>query len=299
MPRKLDFIVFGMPRGGTSAVGRYLSAVDALHCGQEVFPISLDHAKLNIPEAFLKRQHERWNDSSVADIEARRDQIRFYGNKTPTYFYRLNEVLEELDNCPAIACVRSPRSVALSYSTRSTNERDPWHPGRRGLYAAGDAMMLAHALLNTPETARIMVIPQQSLLEDWRAVMTSAVKLIAPGAEVEFNQSKLEEIEHIKRRQTSRQKVELEEAEETALKRLEGTGLFELYDRSTPYMLNDVRGQLTEVVSKLPPNPLNFIKRLSEKLPDQVAQDFYERWQSPAKRAWKTLRPRSPADAPG
>lgn len=295
MTRKLDFIVFGMPRGGTSAVGRYLSAVDALHCGQEVFPISLDHSKLDIPDAFLTRQHDNWNDSSVDDITARRDQIRYYGNKTPMYFYRLNDVRSELDDCPAIACVRNPRSVALSYSTRATNDSDRWHPGRRGLYAAGDAIMLAHALLSTPEGAQIMVIPQQSLLVDWHAVMSQAVTLIAPEIKVDFNAAKLDEIEQIKKRQTSRKKVDLVPAEEAALKRIENTGLFALYDRDTPYMVDEVRDELAEIVEKLPPNPLNFIKRQSENLPDAVARDFYDRWQNPARRAWKRLRPQAAA----
>jgi hypothetical protein len=288
--KKLDFLVFGMPRGGTSAVARYISAVDALHCGQEVFPISLNHANLDVPTAFLERQAERWNESSVKEVTAKGDKIKFYGNKTPTYFYRLPGVLKELDNVPTIACVRHPRSVALSYSTRSLNPKDNWHSGRRGLFAVGDALMLVHALHHAPRDAKIMILPQKSLLVDWKATMTKAVAHIAPSVSADFNPKALDEIDLIKNRQTSRTKVELENIEERALNRIERIGLFELFDRDDVFMLNDVREYLARIVSDGPGNPVGFINRLAAEHPDELARNFAERWNNPAKRAWKGFR---------
>lgn len=290
MVKKLDFLVFGMPRGGTSAVARYISAVDALHCGQEVFPISLDHSKLDVPHAFLERQAERWNDSSVKEVTAKGDLIKLYGNKTPTYFYRLPGVLEELDNVPTIACVRNPRSVALSYSTRSLNPKDNWHAGRRGLFAVGDALMLVHALHHAPRDAKIMILPQKSLLVDWQATMTKAIAHIAPDIKAEFNPVALEEIDKIKNRQTSRTKVELENIELRALNRIERIGLFDLFDRDDVFMADEVREDVARIVADGPGNPIGFITRLAAEHPDQLARDFVERWTNPARRAWKGFK---------
>ncbi len=290
MTRKLDFIVFGMPRGGTSAVGRYLSAVKEIHCAQEVVPVNGNHAILDVPDCLLASTGKNWRSSSVADVTARRDTSRYYGNKRPQYFYRLNGVLEELDNCPAIACVRNPRSVALSYSTRSLNPKDNWHAGRRGLFAVGDALMLVHALHHAPRDARIMILPQKALLADWRATMTRAIAHIAPSIPADFNPAALEEIDKIKNRQTSRSKVDLEKIETRALNRIEQIGLFDLFDRDATFMLDEVRDDLARIVADGPGHPIGFITRLAGEHPDPLARAFAERWSNPAKRAWKQFK---------
>ncbi|TYB84068.1 sulfotransferase [Oceaniovalibus sp. ACAM 378] len=287
MVRKLDFIVFGMPRGGTSAVARYISAVEPLHCGQEVMTISTDHSTLDIPDAFLTPVNDRWNDSSVAAVTANRDRIRLYGNKTPTYFYRLNGVLAELDNAPAIACIRDPHSVALSYSTRASNTKDRWNSGRRGLFAVGDALMLVHALHHAPQDAKILIMPQKALLADWRKAMSRAIEHIAPGVAPEFGEQALAEIDHIKTRQTRRDKVELEKIEQRALNRLDRIGLTALFDRDTVCDLDDIREDLARIVADGPGNAIGFIRKLAVDHPDELARNFADRWVNPAKRAWQ------------
>lgn len=301
MTRKLDFIVFGLPRGGTTAVSNYISAAQGFHCGVEVFPTFLDHATLDIPQGFLTRQHKLWNGSSVEEITAHGDQIQVYGNKTPTYFYRLPSLLEDLDNCPAIACVRDLRSVATSYSKRAADANDPWIEGRVGLFAMGDALLLLHALHNTPKGSRVLVLPQGALLADWRAVMTRALAHIAPselqGKEPDFDADKLTVINRIKTREEQREKPALDPVEERALKRLTRDGVMDFFTRPEPVLLDDVRDEIAAILAKTPPNPVAFVRHKAEEHPNPKVQDFFKTWSRHAGQAWRRYRPNAPAGA--
>lgn len=289
MVRKLDFIVFGMPRGGTSAVSRYISSVDQLYCGLEVFPVGLQHDRIDVPQAFLERQHARWSPVAVKDVMARGDQVERYGNKTPYYIYRLPAILRELDNCPAVGCVREIRPIAMSYSTRAANPRDTWDTGRRGLFAAGDAVMLVHVLLNLPAEANVMIVPQKALLADWRAVMTKVVGHIAPGTPAVFNPERLGEIDEIKTTQVGRAKVELVDVEEEALARLEGTGLGALFTRDDVFLVNDVRDELAAIREACPPDPVAFVGSLAERHPEPTVVEYYGRWANLAGKAFRRM----------
>lgn len=294
---KLDFIVFGMPRSGTSATARYLSAMTGVHCGQEVFPMSLDHGKLDIPRAFVERQHDKWNDSSAETVREQGDGIGIWGNKTPTYFYRLDQIMAELPECPAIVCLRAPRAIALSYSTRAKAERDRWHVGRRGLYAAGDALMLAHVLAAFSQPERILVLPQNALLRDWKDAMARVAAHVAPGHPVSYDPTLLKRIDKIKTKQTLRRKQELEPVEDKALKRLEDAGLSAFFDREEIALLSDVQAELQDILTRTPPNPIGFLRRLSAEHPAAEARDYFHNWAAPASRSWARLRPRAIPEA--
>lgn len=299
MTRKLDFVVFGLPRGGTTAVANYISAVPSLHCGVEVFPTYLDHATLPIPEAFITAQHEMWNSSSAEEVRTRGHEISHFGNKTPTYFYRLPSLLEELDNCPAIACVRDLREVATSYSKRATDPGDPWAPGRSGLFAMGDALLLLHALHSAPKGSKVMILPQNVLLADWRAAMTRAVAHIAPGVAAEFDETRLKKIDKIKRQTMAKEKPVLELPEKRALNRLKRDGLVDFFARPDIMMLDDVRDEIATILAQTPPNPINFIRRQVADHPNPAVTKHFEGWSRQAARAGKLygLKGRSAAEA--
>lgn len=287
MTRKLDFIVFGMPRGGTTAVAHYLSAMQGVFCGNEVFPTFVDHAKLQMPDNFLHCDHTHWNPNAMEEVTRRRDEIAFYGNKTPTYFYRLNSLLKDLDNCPAIACVRDPKSVAMSYAMRAADPGDRWPEGRAGLFAMGDALLLLHALNNAPAEAKIRIMPQNALLEDWQGAMQIAAGHVIPGHEVAYSEDWLKKIRKRKRQASRKKKPDLVQAERQALRRLERSGAVAFMNRSDVVDLNDVRGELAEIVAACPKNPVKFIGRLVENHPNPQARVFYDRWAQHVNRGWR------------
>lgn len=287
--RKLDFIVFGTARSGTSAVGRYLSAVESIYCGQEVFTERRNHSELNSPEAFLAPQANNRNQTAIDAIQERGDRIKRYGNKFPEYFYRLDPILDELDGCPAIACVRDLRSIALSYSARAANVRDPWPAGRCGLYAVGDALMLIHVLNITQFASRIMVIPHKALLADWQAVMTRAVHHIDPAIEASFDEERLKVVEAFKRRAKKTSQLELSPVEENVLRKLEETALPEFLNRASPFTVDEVREELAAIAENTPRNPVRFLREMASMLPTQEGRDYFEQWRARARRTWKQL----------
>jgi len=297
--RKLDFVVFGVPRGGTTAVANYISAARGFHCGVEVFPTYMDHATLHPPEAFLTKQHAQWLDTSVQAVRDGRDTIKVYGNKTPTYFYRLPSLLEELDNCPAIACVRDLRDVASSYTKRAENPDDPWASGRIGLFAMGDALLMLHALHRTPAEANILILSQAALLKDWKSVMTGALShigpaQISPGTEPDFDPDQLKRINGIKRRAARTEKPVLNENEEAALKRLRRDGVVDFFARKDVVPLNELRADIARLLDGTPPNPVAFSLRHAESHPNPEVKDFFERWSRQAGRAWRLYRDMPP-----
>lgn len=295
MTRKLDFIVFGLPRSGTTAVAGYLSAVPGLHCGLEVFPTFLDHSTLDVPRAFLERQDRLWNDSSAEAVRAGGDSILRYGNKTPTYFYRLPSLLDELDNCPAILCVRDLRAVATSYAKRAADPRDTWLPGRNGLFAMGDALIMLHALRCTPAGARILIVQQAALQTDWRAVMTRAAAHVAPGLAPEFATGALDSLEETKKQIQAQEKPALDEIAERALRRLERAGVPAFFSETGVVDLDEKRAEIDAILAETPPNPINFIRRMVEAHPDPEVKAFFDRWARHAGKAWQAYRPRQAA----
>jgi hypothetical protein len=284
--RKLDFVVLGLPRGGTTATAAYLSAVPGIHCGIEVFPTFMDHSALDVPEAFLSCADPLWSGSSAEDVRAQGDQIRWFGNKTPTYFYRLPTLLAELDNCPAIVCLRDLPGVAGSYARRAANPKDKsWDPGRVGLFALGDALLLMHALLACPPQARVLLVPQAALAADWRAVMTRAVAHVAPGAGSAFDPERLAPIERRRRRSKSTEPPPLGPVEARALRRLTQAGVTAFFAQGDVRPLAEVRTGIATALAQAPANPIRFLSRMAEGHPAPGVRDYLTRWSRHAAKA--------------
>lgn len=287
--RTLDFLVLGMPRSGTSAAARYLSAMEGVFCGQEVFPVALDHSQLAMPEAFLTRQHARWNDSAVEEVTRRKDQIQRWGNKTPTYFNRLDGLRSELNDCPLVVCLRDPLSVARSYSTRATNPKDPWAPWRHGLFALGDTMILAHVLAAARAPEKILLLPHTALVKDWETAMSQVAAHVAPGLECRYVPEALAEINTIRKRQTSRKKVELTDVELNGLRRIERSGLSDFFNTVDLTTLDKVQNELADIVRAGPPHPIGFMRRLIQGHPAKEIAENAGNWLKTSSRTLKRL----------
>lgn len=286
MTRKLDFVVMGLPRGGTTAVANYLSAVRGVHCGLEVFPTFADHAEIDVPAAFLASDDPHWKPASVAEVTRRGDEITVWGNKTPTYFYRLPTLLEQLDNSPAIVCLRDLRAVAASYTRRAANPRDKsWHPGRVGLFALGDALLLLHGLRACPPGARVLTLPQAALLADGRGVMTGALAHVAPGQPADFDPARLARIEDIREKAAAHSPPPPDPAERRALTRLDRDGVTALFARPDPAPLADLRPELDAALAKAPPSPINFVRRHLQGHANPHAPAFFDIWKRHAAKA--------------
>ncbi|WP_366943578.1 sulfotransferase [Parasphingopyxis sp.] len=278
MTNKLDFIVFGMPRGGTSATARYLSATQHIHCGVEVFPPNIDHSEISVPDAFIAFEHDRWRSTSKDEVLSRGDEIRFFGNKTPNYYNRLNGILAELDNCPAISCVRDPFAVARSYNARAANRKDPWQKGRRGVFAIMDTISLLRALVHAPDDANILIAPHQCLLDDWRSAVKRMAEHVAPAVPTAFEKSRVMRINQIKRKQGRKVKTELQDFEAELVGDLVDSGFSALFDSKTHLLLSDVKGQIEDILSQFEERGLAGVDEAVSLYGEDDVVNYYKRW---------------------
>jgi hypothetical protein len=154
----------------------------------------------------------------------------------------------------------------------------------------GDALLMLHALHNAPADAKILVLPQAALLADWQAAMTRAVAHIAPGTEPVFDPGQLKKINTIKKRAEEIEKPVLDPVEDRALARLKRDGVVDFFARDSVVELDALRGEIAEILTRTPPNPIAFIRHRAEDHPDPEVKVFFERWSRHAANAWRLYR---------
>lgn len=292
MNQKLDFIVFGVPRSGTTAAARYLSAANNVYCGVECFTHKIDHAGLRAPECFLRNPVLEEGSPNLRrsreDIAAKGERIRLYGNKLPTYFLRLQGVLDEIARPRALLCYRDIGDVAQSYATRANLPGDTWPQGRHGIFAAGDMVVMLKAL---SELARgeVMVIPYSAVLKDWPATFTEALQFLDPALEPNFDTGALRDIEAQHEKVANRLKPDLSPMDQRAVDRVRRSGAHDLLERDAPYLLSEVAADLPAVLEKLPRNPVNWVARLAREHPVAATRDFLPIWQQRVRKPWKAM----------
>jgi hypothetical protein len=287
--RRFDFIVAGTARSGTTAVTQYLQTVWHMHCGMEVFGATDDHTALHPPHCFFEAEiaaaaspglssFTKFRRSSLAVAE-KAPQISSWGNKSPSYIYRLNGVLAELPRPRAVVLARSVMPVAESYVKRALNPEDTFGHGRTGIYAIGDWMALAHALAIAPGD-QVLVLPYRGLIRDWRETISDVCAFVSPGTAPEFDEDAVEAIRqsYVRRRQKKRDLPwEISDFELEAVRRAESFGLDAILDADRPYLLSTVQPKLRDAVARLP-DIIPYIQGLTAGHPVPAAVEFFETW---------------------
>lgn len=314
-PRKLDFIVFGCARSGTTAVCNYLSAARGIHCGIELYSTRQDHSLLVAPGCFTGLVQGRQDNTlarpltefqiraSTRAIERFGAELRHFGNKTPTYFYRLRGVLDELGpEAKAVLCWRDTPSTALSYTRRANTPDDPFRPGRTGLFAALDMMFLMHALDDLRERD-VVVVPLSAIAAGWEAAMTPVVAHIAPEAAPFFKRKLIDKIDNRvakQKRIRESSSVGLDPVDREAVDAVVQAGVDDLFRRAGgTFLLSEIRDDLAQVVARLPKQPLKFAADLAARHPDPQVAEYIKTWRVLAVPCWRDLmeRRRAAADA--
>lgn len=300
--RPLDFIVFGVPRSGTTAAARYINCVDQVHCGIEGFGYRQDHRLIEGPKAFIDNPFHPFNERSLKfsreDIARKGDKIRVFGNKLPKYFYRLNGVLSEIGTPRAILCYRNAVKAAASYHSRAKRVNDRWPEGHVGSFAAADMLLMLHALAGLDAKAEVMVLPHQALLNDSQSAVRKALGFVAPGIAPDFDPKALEEVQQLKSKTTSQPRFDLTDWDHKVLGRIKPARIDAILDRPEPFMLSEVRDQLPALLADLPQHPVRFIRRSVANHPDPAALEYFKTWRRRGKEAWENIRPTSPAPTP-
>jgi len=140
MPHPLDFIVFGVPRSGTSALARALNLHPNVLCAMERFYYSVDHASLSFPNSFLTTtdvddSHDYKKIDYVRTQLAEKPQVLHAGNKLPRYYFGLERINREVPALRNIWIYRSPFGFVQSWNRRELNHRKGrWRAGQVGVF---------------------------------------------------------------------------------------------------------------------------------------------------------------------
>jgi hypothetical protein len=291
MDRRLDFIVLGTGRSGTSAVARYLSAVRGVHCGLELFSPFRDHRTLHPPGCFENpRSEDNPNGGRVAkvrllrfsqdEIHRRGAELRYFGNKTPNYIFRLRGLLDEIAPGRAIVCWRDVKSVAESYARRADDPDDQWDPGKRAIYAASDVMACIRALADLGEHD-VMVVPNRALVADWDQATRQMIGFLLPDlGEVTYDPVNLAAIEkrRSKAKVASRPFPEMTPTELRAIETVESTGIDTLMNRGSAFLLSDVVDDLRAIAARLPEDIAGHTLALAEEDGKAPGIEYFNRW---------------------
>jgi hypothetical protein len=287
--RRLDFIVTGVARSGTTAVADYLSAVPGVFCGPELFEVAADHRALHPPHCFAEAEQRAAADPhlcripkfrrATAAIAAADPPVTLFGNKQPYYLCRLAAVLGQIGRPRAIVCTRDILPVAQSHVLRALNPDDNFGAGRTGVYALGDWLALVHALAAVPGD-RVLVMPYRAIAADWRRAIADALAFIDPAAPVSFDARQVRQIEKRYLRKKDRraaQGLTLPEYERAAIAAFAGCGAERLLDADRPFPLAAVQPDLRAIAARLP-DPVDHVVGLLEHHPLQLTVDYLGIW---------------------
>lgn len=139
------FIVFGVPRSGTTALGWLLNSHPQVFCGFEMFhPNEISSQKLT-REGVL---NHKFRSPSVQQrhhqLVNKKHIISAFGDKTPHYFMNIESILEKSPLLHCLATLRDPVEVFDSWNQRALDQEDKgWGRGQFGVFSFFDFWVLS------------------------------------------------------------------------------------------------------------------------------------------------------------
>jgi hypothetical protein len=180
MSKMLDFVIFGPGRSGTSALANALNTHPRIFCGIEHLPFKDDHSQFKVPDAFFQDHlPDVWyRRDGKAMLRQKRD-VTLYGNKWPTYYFRLDKLRRELPNLRFVYIYRSPLDFVSSWDRRADDPNDQWHIGLRGIFGALEQVFCLKRLATLPD---VMMISYRGLFQDNPSILRDIVDQLGEDA---------------------------------------------------------------------------------------------------------------------
>jgi hypothetical protein len=299
--RRLDFIVYGLPRSGTTAMARALNAHTKILCGIERFSPRHDHAEIIFPESFYDKKYEA-SKANIARTETyiNRKGTNFVhvGNKTPRYYLRLDKILDSLRRPKAILCARSIEEAARSWDSLEHAGGGSWADGRVGLFAAAEAPLCLAATC-VADTREIVISPYGAFARDSDATLRRILSLLFPNLGADVDPTLWAEAEEIGRAHVARPKPSIDDRERQALGLIRAEEIDAILDLPAPTAFDQVRPRVLRHLAALPDDLIDRIVALAGTYGRSEVSDFAAGWRRPVDRLWRRLLPqiRSEVDA--
>jgi hypothetical protein len=155
----LDFLVWGVPRSGTTALRQAINLHPNLFCAHEWQLGLRKWSELNVPRTIMLGDHPNGQavtrDRDRAELGAKLETggVRRYGDKTPTYYVQLHDFPSRLQH---LAIYRSPAGFIPSWDRRAADVSDQWHAGQDGLLALVEWMLFLDAIAEAPRNVVVV-----------------------------------------------------------------------------------------------------------------------------------------------
>jgi hypothetical protein len=194
MTTQLDFIVFGPGRSGTGVFATAFNLHPKVFCAIEFLPINADHSTFRMPEDML-RLHLDGLQHRTRSIEILNDKLSHgaidsYGNKMPSYYFKLDRLVEQLPELKMFYIYRSPVEFVHSWDRRAGAGNDiSWHEGKVGIFGALEQIFCLKRL--SALSADVTMVSYKSLFFRDPHLMARAVGRLGVDP-VEFDQAQFE-----------------------------------------------------------------------------------------------------------
>jgi len=171
-PVKLDCVIFGVGRSGTTAIVAGLNGWSDTFCGNELLKVGDDHSDLHYPESFFVEKLKATGTQyfELSRLIAKRPSPRFICNKTPYYFLQIDKILPHVRNRCAVACIRHPADVARSVNLRAADPEDQWPADRHGFFSALELPIMLLGCLQAPHD-NMLLVPYPALRQDFTGTL--------------------------------------------------------------------------------------------------------------------------------
>lgn len=144
----LDFVVFGIPRSGTSVLVQTINCHSNVFCGMEHLPLRYRLDDLLAPGMFFRDDLAEENKKKIEALRTRLGafEILRFGNKQPRYYMQLDRLRAHNPSILSIAVYRPISAVAASWTRRAGLADDRWDPNGTGIFAIAEAFLFAARL---------------------------------------------------------------------------------------------------------------------------------------------------------
>lgn len=182
-PQKLGFIVFGVPRPGTTAPAGALNVHPEVFCAPELLGPDVDHGAACYPAGFRRGDDDRGatptTAAALAELRAHWSSLRWLGNKQPRYDRCLDRVVRQHPDLQLFCLWRDLHGVYVSWTARARDPDDPWHPGATGPFAGLEVLACLQAGLAPAD--RVTLLTADGLLAPEGAGVSALLHAIGAG----------------------------------------------------------------------------------------------------------------------
>jgi hypothetical protein len=290
-PRPLGFVVFGVPRSGTTAVARYLNAHDDVLCLHERFDPGMKHAGLTFPGALFDAPwggEANRKQNLLRFVGDKTGPIALWGAKTPRYYLRLPRVMAGVPSGRAVHCYRRAEEVAQSYNDRADNPGDHWRGNLRGLFGMLELPICLARMLATK--GEFLTVPHRATLADARGAAAQVLAFLSPGTAHEADDAAFAAADDIGTARLSRARPPLADVELEAAELIRSDAIDAILSGPAPIRFAEVADAVRDWLNTLPPDLVQRGTVMAQAYGPGVAAFAREVWAPDVRPAWQDAR---------